>query len=514
LAVKAGESFERNIAYMMTNAGLYVDPDQPHQVKLDGKVVGDIDILAVDPKSDIRIGVSCKNWETNPESKDFNHFISMLEFENITHGVLAWIYVPSSVYPLKENAMKRGYKLAIIDKSRYEELHHYMLTGQRDKIESFFRDELVLQVTKNPTLGQEIELRRTRVSSRRSIDVTHLLPINQWPDPPAYIRNMYFKPSEAKLIVHPYLVTRFYVHKDAKIPHTGEIQQTIDEELVRVVDGVTGHYSPSEEHPIARLLDSHYRDALTEGTINEEGFTTEVHESKLNIQEMVYKMRVDIARSIEPIELTWTVRRGDEEYEESKSIPITTNDIREIHKPAIVNVPIWHVFYKIGSHEYVREFLATDGAVLKDEMARCTLCGKPTVAVCKHEECGILACEDHIGICKTCGESFCQDHLIQCINCKSLFCEQHAVGQPCVTCGRFVCSKDDTRCSTCNKTICGEHKIECVQCNKTVCEEHQIASRYVGVKKRFCSEDCHTKYDLEYRQKGVLGKIGKVARRK
>ena len=63
----------------MANAGLYVDPDQPHQVKLEGKVVGDIDILAVDPKSDIRIGVTCKNWETNPESKDFNHFVSMLE---------------------------------------------------------------------------------------------------------------------------------------------------------------------------------------------------------------------------------------------------------------------------------------------------------------------------------------------------------------------------------------------------------------------------------------------------
>jgi hypothetical protein len=45
LAVKAGESFERNIAYMMANAGFYVDPDQPHNVKLDGKVVGDIGIL-------------------------------------------------------------------------------------------------------------------------------------------------------------------------------------------------------------------------------------------------------------------------------------------------------------------------------------------------------------------------------------------------------------------------------------------------------------------------------------
>jgi hypothetical protein len=512
LAVKAGESFERNIAYMMANEGFYVDPDQPHNVKLDGKVVGDIDILATDPRSETKIGVSCKNWETNPESKDFNHFLSMLEFENITHGVLAWIYVPSSVYPLRENATRKGYRFAIIDKSRYEELHHFMLTSQREKIELFFRTELALQASVTPTLGQEIELQRAPVSSRRSIDLTNLLPINQQPDPPAYIRNAYFKPSEAKLIVQPFLVTLFYVQKDAKIPRTGEIQQSINEEVLRIADGVTGHYFPHEDHPIVHLLSGQYQDAWKKHTVEEDGFTVEVHDPKLNVQEMVYKMRVDLARSIEPLEVTWTVRRGDEEHEESKSIPITPSDIREIHKPAIVNVPIWHVIYSLGPYKYTREFLATDGAVLKDEMAKCMLCKEPTAAVCK--DCGILACEDHIRTCQTCQELFCQSHSIQCVNCMSLFCKEHAVGEPCLTCGGFVCAADDVRCSNCNKTICAQHTIECVQCEKPICETHQVAVRYVGIKKRFCSEDCHRKYDLEYRQKGVFGKIGKVARRR
>jgi len=48
----------RNTAYITANAGFYVDPDQPHQVKLEGKVVGDIDILAGDPRSEARIGVT------------------------------------------------------------------------------------------------------------------------------------------------------------------------------------------------------------------------------------------------------------------------------------------------------------------------------------------------------------------------------------------------------------------------------------------------------------------------
>jgi len=70
MAVKAGESFERNIAYILIAGGLYVDADQPHQVKLEGKVVGDIDILATDPKSGTKIGVSCKNWEIREQIDD------------------------------------------------------------------------------------------------------------------------------------------------------------------------------------------------------------------------------------------------------------------------------------------------------------------------------------------------------------------------------------------------------------------------------------------------------------
>jgi hypothetical protein len=513
LAVKAGESFERNIAYILIAGGLYVDPDQPHQVKLEGKVVGDIDILATDPKSDTKIGVSCKNWETNPESKDFNHFLSMMELENLTHGILAWQHVPSSVHPLIQNAAKKGYRVITIDKTRYEQLNHYGITNQRERIEEYFRKELSLQPTKTPTLGEEIAFQTSRSSQRRTIDCTNILPFDVEINPPQYIKNAYFKPKEAKLIIHPYLTAFFWVHKEGKIPRTGEIQRSINREVPMVADAITGAYPASSDDPVAHILVTRYTDAKKHDRIEEDGFAAEILEPRIRTQETLYKMRVDLAREIPPLEVSWTEHRDDEPVERTKAYRIEASDIRE-RWSGIVNVPIWHVLYQPGqkgAYKYVRELLATDGTTLKDDMAECKICNEPTVGVCA--DCGLVACEDHINTCSTCSELFCDGDSKQCVNCKSLFCNEHAVGQFCLTCGGFVCSKDDVRCVTCNGTVCEEHSIECAKCGKPVCEEHQVTARYVGVKKRFCSDRCHSEYDMEYKQKGVLGKLSKVAKR-
>jgi hypothetical protein len=471
--------------------------------------VGDIDILAVDPKSDIRIGVTCKNWETNPESKDFNHFVSMLELEDLTHGVIAWVHVPSSVYPLREKAAKKGYQFAIIDKTKYEELHHWMLTGQRGNIETFFRSELNLQSTKTPTLGQELTLRK-KTSRGRTIDCTNLLPLEQGLDPPKYIRNAYFEPTEANLSVRPFLLAKFYVQKDAKIPRTGETQQSINREVSMLVDAINGKYA-NENSPLFHLVTTRWTDAIKHYAIEEEGFVADIQEPKINKQEMTHKMRIDLARSIEPMEVTWTEYRGEEKIGRSKIVEVTPSDIRELSS-VIVNVPLWEVTYKLVAYNYHRSFFATDGSVMKDEMAECMICKEPTVAVCK--SCGSVVCEDHTRTCKTCEELFCDNDAIQCANCKSMFCKPHAKGERCVTCEAFVCAADDARCVACKKTVCSEHTISCIQCGKTVCKDHQVEVRYMAVKNRFCSDPCHSKYDAEYRQKGMLGKLGKAVKRK
>ena len=217
MAIKGGESFERAIAYIMAAAG-FVIREQPHQVKVGGETVGDFDILAFDPKSDATIAVSCKEWKDQPpHTKDFNHMKELMDIEDIKYGVVAWTQVPAGVYPLIKVAEKKDYRFAVLDINRYEELHNHMLAGESERIEEFFRSGLGLAATKTVTLGQEISIRKAP-TQRRTLHCRNLLPIHYGLDPPPYIKNAYFKPYEAKLLVIPFLHVIFDVHKDAEFP--------------------------------------------------------------------------------------------------------------------------------------------------------------------------------------------------------------------------------------------------------------------------------------------------------
>jgi len=490
----------------MAAAG-FVIKEQPHDVKVAGETVGDFDILAFDPKSDTTIAVSCKEWKDQPpHTKDFNHMQSLMNIEGIKHGLVAWTNVPAGVYALIQVAEKAGYRFAVLDLNRYQELHNLMISGQRDRIEEFFRTALGLPTTRTPTVGQELSVRKAP-AQKRTLHCHNLLPLHYGLDPPSYIRNAYFRPSEAHLRVIPYLHVIFHAHKEARVPGTGELLDSVNMEIAAICNGITGK-SVGEGDEVVPLLRDHYGEALKDGVIEEDGFTAEIYEPKINKQEMTYKLRVDAARSIEPLEVTWTTRRGSRTH---RTVEVTPNDLRELHS-AIINVPIWNVSYHLGVYDYMREYFATTGIPMKDDMARCLQCKQPTVAVCM--KCGVTACSEHVRECRTCGQLFCYGDSLNCANCKSVFCKSDAKGQFCVTCGSFVCSNDDVRCTTCNSTTCGEHTIRCVECAKPVCEEHPIQVRYVGIKKRFCSEDCQSQYDAEYKQKGLLGKLGKVAKRK
>ena len=225
---------------------------------------------------------------------------------------------------------------------------------------------------------------------------------------------------------------------------------------------------------------------------------------------MTYRARVDGAKLVRPLEVRWTTRRGDQEHEHTRTIEVTPSDLRERHS-ALVNVPIWNLSYREGVHSYVREYFATTGVALRDDMANCLQCKRPTVAICS--KCGLTACSDHIVECATCARLFCHDDSTVCVNCKRAFCKTDSKGAFCVTCGGFVCAMDDVRCVNSNSPVCNEHAIACDECGNIVCDSHKIQQRYLGSRKRFCSEKCQSKYDSDYKQKGVLGKLGKVAKR-
>jgi hypothetical protein len=252
----------------------------------------------------------------------------------------------------------------------------------------------------------------------------------------------------------------------------------------------------------------HYTEAMKHYPIDEEDFTVERQEPKVNKQEMVYKMRVDAARSIEPRKVRWCDAEGNKH---SKTIDVSVSDLRELFS-SFIEVPIWHITYSLGAYKYRREFFATDSVTLRDDMISCVICKKPTVAICT--KCGATLCEEHYYQCKTCDQFFCETDSVRCVNCQSSFCKEHSIGSACIKCGGFVCSDDDVRCSTCNGTICQEHTTICVVCGKPACDEHKVEARYVGIKKRFCSDLCHKKYDKEYKQSGTLGKLGKAMKRR
>jgi len=87
---KPGESFERAVAYLLTFGG-FVVKEQPHPVRVGGQTIGDLDVLAVDPKSGgTLVAVTCKEWrDAEPHAKDFHHFLSLMEIESIRHGIVA-----------------------------------------------------------------------------------------------------------------------------------------------------------------------------------------------------------------------------------------------------------------------------------------------------------------------------------------------------------------------------------------------------------------------------------------
>jgi hypothetical protein len=253
------------MAYIMDRAGFIVQ-EQPHRVRVGGEDVGDFDVLAVDPKSNTQIAVTCKEWkEQPPQTKDFDHFLSLMDHEGIKHGIVAWTYVPKSVYALIPSAEKKGYRIAVLDIGQYEKLHIMMLDRQGDRIEEFFRNQLALVPTTKATVGQEIAIRREPATKKNRVDCVNFLPMNYGPDPPNYVRNAYFRPSESLLEVTPFLLGRFHAYKEARF--RGELQGEINEEVVSVCDAINGRYVEVES-PVYHLVRNHYAEALKHFSID------------------------------------------------------------------------------------------------------------------------------------------------------------------------------------------------------------------------------------------------------
>jgi len=151
-----GEAFERQIAYILQDAGFEIESLRPHEVIRGGTKIGDIDIIARDPISGERVAVSCKEWfRTSPGSTAFAKFIIMLQMEGFTTGILASASrFKKSVAHMLEEYKEHGYTIGLLDATDTDRLHRYKIEGDTKAIRRMIRNmlHLPLEAPKAPEL--------------------------------------------------------------------------------------------------------------------------------------------------------------------------------------------------------------------------------------------------------------------------------------------------------------------------------------------------------------------------
>lgn len=145
-----GVAFEREIAYLLQDAGLSIESLEPHVVIREGTKVGDIDIIARDPMTDTKVAVSCKEWIfTSPGVSEFSKFVIMLQVEGFKVGILASASkFKKSIKPLVNHYHEQGYTIALLGGSRIRELHEHKIRGEKKAIERTIRNMLNLPLEK------------------------------------------------------------------------------------------------------------------------------------------------------------------------------------------------------------------------------------------------------------------------------------------------------------------------------------------------------------------------------
>lgn len=143
-----GEAFERQITYILLDAGFEIESAKPHEVTRGGTKIGDIDIIARDPISGKRVAVSCKEWfHTSPGSTAFAKFIIMLQMEGFTVGILASASkFKKSVAHMIEHYKEQGYTIGLLDATDTDRLHRYKIEGDTESIRRMIRDKLHLSL--------------------------------------------------------------------------------------------------------------------------------------------------------------------------------------------------------------------------------------------------------------------------------------------------------------------------------------------------------------------------------
>jgi hypothetical protein len=505
LSSKQGDSFEVRIAHLLNIGGFQIKELQ-HRVIYNGQNIGDLDIVAEDPKTHVVIGVSCKEWLSGPPgSEQFSHFIEMLENENLKYGIFASATsIPETIFARVSFARdKKGINIILLDYDKILQLEGWAHAKQEWQIEADLRSGFGLETSKSATLGDIKQAQRTNFRGRSIQCDGLLIPVNYQNEPPDYLINRNFAASSSVLTLKPFLVIEYNLHVEAREPRSRVLIEERDVSDIAVVDASTGEQA-SENSLIFDHLEKYRNHAESQQTIQETNFTIEKGEPRINIGEIIKIVRDEIVSNNE-IRTSYTDAN-------QRSIPIIVrpkpSDVR-IPRTDIVYVPIWSVTFTLGNKSYNRAYFAYDGTTITDEMRNCSLCKNLTIAICT--ECYSTICENHKEKCSKCDAIICEKNANICIECDSAFCSKHKPKNSCTVCSSILCEKcDTTTCSACNHSVCSNHYKSCVECPKIVCDTHVISKSFALIPKKFCSNECLKQYDEDYKSIGKFGKFKKI----
>ena len=180
MSSKQGDSFEVRIAHLLNIAGFHIKELQ-HRVIYDGQNIGDLDIVAEDPKTHAVIGVSCKEWLSGPPgSEQFSHFIEMLEFENLKYGIFASATsIPETIFARVPFAKdKKGINAILLDHDKILQLEEWAHAKQEWQIEADLRHGFGLETSKSTTLGDMKQVQNTNFRGRIIECDELLIPVN------------------------------------------------------------------------------------------------------------------------------------------------------------------------------------------------------------------------------------------------------------------------------------------------------------------------------------------------
>lgn len=506
---KPGESFEAQVALILHSAG-FVIKEQPHKVMYQGKMMGDLDVLAQDPVNGVLLGVSCKDWHgQTPGSEQFSHLVEMLEFEDLKYGIFASSgSIADTLPPRAEHVRdKKGFNIILLDYSEITKLKNLAYSQQNWEIEEYFRSRLGLVANRNPTIGDNIRAQKS-VGLGKTVECDKMFRVNYYDEAPEYVvnRDIIGATSSAELHLDPYLIMDYNLHVTATHPGTGEILEERSDSGLVIIDAQNGKVL-AENDPIFKHIQKYYTNAEIHLTIQEKGFTIKKFEPQINDKEFVHYLRDQIASQNE-IRVNYINARNETKPIIKRPRP---DDVRILGKH-IIYVPTWDVSFRLGDRTYRRVYFGYDGSSLYDEMAQCSLCKHSTIAICT--ECFSTCCDKHSRACKKCAKILCEKSAKVCVDCMTSFCSEHMPKTNCGICRSVLCKNcSAVSCKACQTVVCSSHRQKCIECSAYVCMSHLSSKKYALITKNFCSQSCLNNFDENYKSSGMFGKFKKIIRK-